>query len=202
MAEGITVSAGDITGGTIDAKAVGITPQTAPMEPSGSGSEPKTFTQEQVNRMIQERIARVKSEPPADYEDLKAKAAKYDELAEAQKSDLEKANDAATKAKAEADEWRAKFEAAQAEQERQQTIAAMASQYGVDLGALSRMGGDVEDNAKYLASLNANKPKYGQMPDAGQQPMVEQSLSELLKDAKSIDDRVRIRAEYNARNRK
>jgi hypothetical protein len=179
----------------------GTTSQTAPMEPSGSGSEPRTFTQEDVDRIVKERLARAKATPPADYEEFKAKAAKYDELAEAQKSDLEKANDAAAKAQAEAADWKAKFETAQAEQERQQTIAAMASQYKVDLGALSRMGGDVEDNAKYLASLNANRPKYGQMPDAGQQPMGEQSLEDALKGAKNANERIRIRAEFNARNR-
>jgi hypothetical protein len=36
------------------------------------GEEVKTFTQEDVDRIVQERIARVKKEVPEDYEDLKA----------------------------------------------------------------------------------------------------------------------------------
>ena len=180
----------------------GTTPQTGSADQSGQqATEAKTFTQADVDRIVKERLSRAKHEPPADYEDLKAKAAKYDELAEAQKSDLEKANDAAAKAQSEAADWKAKFEAAQAEQERQKTIATMASQYKVDLGVLSRMAGDVEDNAKYLASLNANRPKYGEMPDTGSQQVVDTPLSELLKGAKNADERIRIREEYNARNR-
>jgi cation transport ATPase len=103
----------------------GTTPQTAPMEPSGP--EPKTFTQEQVNRMMQERVARVKSEPPADYEELKAKAARLDEIEEANKSELEKANDARAKAETEAADWKAKYEQAQAEHQRMATVTQMAA---------------------------------------------------------------------------
>ena len=41
-------------------------------------TEPKTFTQEQVEQMIKERVQRVKSSVPDDYEELKAKVAQYD----------------------------------------------------------------------------------------------------------------------------
>lgn len=53
--------------------------------------EVTTFTQAQVDRIVQERVARVKREAPEDYEDLKAKAKKLEELEAAQLSELEKA---------------------------------------------------------------------------------------------------------------
>lgn len=56
-----------------------------------SGSEQQqTFTQDDVNRIVQKRVAKY-----SDYEDLKAKAAKYDETVEASKSDLQKATEKA-----------------------------------------------------------------------------------------------------------
>ena len=177
----------------------GTTPQTAPMEPSGP--EPKTFTQEQVNRMMQERVARVKSEPPADYEELKAKAARLDEIEEANKSELEKANDARAKAETEAADWKAKYEQAQAEHQRMATVTQMAAQYKVDASVLSRMGGDVEENAKLLAGVISAQPKYGPVSDGGDQPAPVESLEDQLAKAKSPQERIRIRAEINARNR-
>ena len=176
------------------------TTQTPTAEGSGSGNGPRTFTQADVDRIVQERLARAKSTPPADYDDLKAKAAKYDELAEANKSDLERANDAASRAKADADEWKAKFEALQAEQERMTSVQAMAAQYRVDAGTLSRMAGDVEDNAKYLAGVEAARPKFGSMSDGGEKQPPAQTLAEALKGVKSTAERIRIREEFNARN--
>lgn len=62
--------------------------------PSGDGQQAapaeKTFTQADVDKIIQDRLARVKQEPPADYEDLKAKAAKLDDLEAANQSELDK----------------------------------------------------------------------------------------------------------------
>ena len=178
------------------------TSQTAPMEQSGSGETPKTFTQEQVNRMIQERIARVKREEPADYAELKAKAARLDEIEEANKSDLEKANDAASKAQTEAADWKAKFEALQAEQQRMTSVQAMAAQYKVDAGTLSRMGGDVEENAKYLADLEAARPKYPGITDNGGNSSSPQTLEEALKGAKTFQEQIWARAEWNKQHNK
>lgn len=74
------------------------TPDPAPPAPS---FEPIT-SQEDFDRRIQERIARVKATPPADYEDLKKKAAEFDKLQEANKTELEKAQERAAKAEREA----------------------------------------------------------------------------------------------------
>lgn len=52
--------------------------------------EERTFTQAEMNAIIQERVARERGKY-ADYDDLKAKAAQYDEAQEASKSDLQKA---------------------------------------------------------------------------------------------------------------
>ena len=70
-----------------------------------SDPEPAGFqaitSQDQFDRMVKDRIARVKATPPADYEDLKAKASKFDELDAANKSELEKANERAERAEKE-----------------------------------------------------------------------------------------------------
>ena len=50
---------------------------------SGEPAQERTFTQEQVDRIVQERLARAKAQVPPDYEEAKAKAAKYDEAQEA-----------------------------------------------------------------------------------------------------------------------
>ena len=62
---------------------------------------PKTFTQEQVNTIVANRVADF-----SDYEELKAKAAKYDEAEEANKSELQKAQDKAASLQKEIDELR------------------------------------------------------------------------------------------------
>ena len=62
----------------------------------------KTFTQEEVNKIVGERLAR-ESAKYADYETLKDKAAKFDEQEEASKSELQKAQDKAAKLQSELD---------------------------------------------------------------------------------------------------
>ena len=65
-------------------------------------------TQEKFDEMVKERLARERAKF-SDYDELKAKAAKFDEAEEARKSDLEKANErineleAAAKSREEAD---------------------------------------------------------------------------------------------------
>lgn len=57
-------------------------------------NQEKTFTQEEVNAIVGERVRR-ESAKYADYETLKAKASKYDEAEEASKSELQKAQERA-----------------------------------------------------------------------------------------------------------
>lgn len=61
-------------------------------------AEPKTFTQEDVDRIVSKRVARYQ-----DYESLKEKAAKYDEQVEASKTDLQRATEKAASLQAELD---------------------------------------------------------------------------------------------------
>ena len=177
------------------------TTQTGTADPSGA-PEPKTFTQEQVDKIVQERLKRAKSEKPADYDELKAKAAKLDEIEDAQKTELERITEQATKAQASANEWQSKFEELQAQRQHELDVHNAATTYGVDADVLMRMGGDVEENAKFLQGKEAARPKFGDMHDGGEQTAPTQSLDEALKGAKNQQERIRIRAEYKARNRK
>ncbi|WP_406083102.1 hypothetical protein OHA01_26335 [Micromonospora zamorensis] len=67
--------------------------------------EPKPFTpitsQDDLNRIIADRVSRERGKF-ADYGDLKAKAGRLDEIEQANKSEIERANDRVTKAEAEA----------------------------------------------------------------------------------------------------
>lgn len=83
------------------------TPTPDPVEPVAEpAAEPRTFTQEQLDRIVQDRLARAKQAPPADYEDLKAAAARLAELEEANKTELQKAQDRATQLEKDAAEAR------------------------------------------------------------------------------------------------
>ena len=80
-----------------EAQAAASAAQTTPAQPAG-----KTFTQAELDSIVADRLARERAKYP-DYEDLKAKAAKYDAAEEAGKSELQKANDRAAALKTELD---------------------------------------------------------------------------------------------------
>lgn len=63
----------------------------------------RTFTQEDVNRIINKKYSEWASKT-ADYEDLKAKAQKFDEMEEANKTELQKATEKANQLQAQLDE--------------------------------------------------------------------------------------------------
>lgn len=68
---------------------------------STAGDEFKPITsQEDLNKVLNERLTRERAKF-ADYKDVKTKAAEYDKLAEANKSEIEKATERVTKAEAE-----------------------------------------------------------------------------------------------------
>lgn len=181
-------------------EAAAAAPQ-APQEPAATGNaaEAKTFTQEEVNAIVEKRLARAKSTPPADYEELKAKAAKLDELEEANKTELERATDALGKANAAASEWEAKYNGLMAEKERAEAVAKAASEHGVDAELLARMAGDVDENAAFLAAQEKARPKFGDMHDGGEQPPVGQTLDDIRK-IRNPQERIRARAQYLANN--
>ena len=66
---------------------------TVTTQENGEGQN-RTFTQDEVNAIVGKGVAEEKGKY-SDYEDLKAKAAKYDEAEEANKSELQKATERA-----------------------------------------------------------------------------------------------------------
>jgi len=72
-------------------EAEGTNEQQAEKSEEQSGKEAEQFkpitSQEDLNRVIGERVKRAK---PSDYDDLKAKAAKFDEIEQANKTELQK----------------------------------------------------------------------------------------------------------------
>lgn len=191
MSESTTTSQ---EGSTTEPKGEGAAGAASENQPAGGS--PKTFTQDEVNSLL----AREKREQQAkfsDYEDLKAKAAKYDELEEANKSELEKAQDATAKAMDEAKSWQAKYDELNAEVERRKAIDKAALEYKVDAAMLARMSGDVEDNAKFLAEQASNAPKYPSVSDGGETKPQGRTLDE-IRSIKDPVQRVRARAEYES----
>ena len=148
-----------------------------------------------------ERRAKDSNARLADYDEIKAKADRLDELEDAQKSELERVTESAARAQESASEWQAKYEELQAQRQHELDVRAAATTYGVDADVLMRMGGDVEDNAKFLQGKEAARPKFGDMHDGGEHVQPAQTLDEALKGAKNPQERIRIREEFNARNR-
>lgn len=79
---------------TVNQEAAGGAANTAgSAAPAGQSGE-KTFTQAELDRIVAERLSRDRAKY-ADYETLRAKAAKLDKLEEASKTELQKANERA-----------------------------------------------------------------------------------------------------------
>lgn len=120
----------------------------------------KTFTQSEMDAIIGDRLKRERQKY-SDYDDLKAKAAEYDKAQEASKSELQRAIE-------QRDALQAELGSLKAAQERAELVAKVAAEKGVSAEMLSRMSGDVEENAAFLAEQEAKRPKYGAVPDAGE----------------------------------
>ncbi|WP_235738990.1 DUF4355 domain-containing protein [Nocardioides alcanivorans] len=137
--------------------------------PSGetpAADEFKVITsQDELNRIIGERVKRAK---PADYDDLKAKAAKLDEIEQANQTEAEKA------AKRLAD-----LEAELTNTRRESTRLKIAADHGItdaDDIELFLTGTDEETltkQAKRLADRDADRKKNGNhVPREGQTPVL------------------------------
>lgn len=70
--------------------------ETVNQEAQNAEVETKTFTQEEVNSIVAERLGRDRQKY-ADYDSLKKKAEEYDKMQEASKTELEKATERANK---------------------------------------------------------------------------------------------------------
>ena len=113
----------------------------------------KTFTQEEVNRIINKRFA--------DYKTLEAKAKKFDEMEEAAKSELQKATEKAA-------ELQTKLDAIEKENEIRGIRDDVAKEAGVPAHLLSgNTKEECEAQAKALLEY-AGKAKYPQVKDGGE----------------------------------
>lgn len=105
-------------------------------ENNGGDDGDKVFTQDEVDRIVQDRLKRDRSSrpaEPADYKDLQAKAKKLDELEAANATDLERAQKEAADATARAEQAEA---AAKAAAIRSSVVAAAAGSGAVDADAV------------------------------------------------------------------
>ena len=125
-------------------------PQTTP--------EPQTtFTQDDVNRIVAKRVAKY-----ADYDELKQKAAKFDEQVEAGKSELQKATEKANSLQAE-------LEALKKAESLRTMREEVANAKGVPARLLT--GKTAEEceaqAAEMIAWAQKSNPGYPKVPDGG-----------------------------------
>lgn len=121
-------------------------------------AEPKTFTQEDVDRIVTKRVARY-----SDYEALKEKAAKYDEQVEAGKSDLQRATE-------KAEHLQAELNAIKREAELRDMRDEVARAAGVPAGLLTGTSQEAcEEQAQALLTWAQQKAPngYPRIPDGG-----------------------------------
>ena len=121
--------------------------------------ETKTFTQTELDHIVGERLARER-EKYSDYEALKEKASRLDNIEESQKSELQKATERASAAEAEL----AALKKAAALREMKEKVAA---ETGVPANLLT---GESEDECKKVAEAikaYAN-PNYPTVEDRGE----------------------------------
>lgn len=78
-------------------------PKSDPPKADPPGDQAKTFTQAELERIVQDRVAR-ESKKYDGFDDLKTKAAEFDKIQDQQKSELQRANERAEKAERDAAE--------------------------------------------------------------------------------------------------
>lgn len=121
---------------------------------SQKAEEQKTFTQEEVDDIIKKRLARVKGDVPADYEELKSKAQKFDELEEANKTELQKATEQLEKLKSDI-----------AKRDAQDKLRATKAQVSKDTGVPAELiSGANEEEMKEFAEKVAKYAKRDSAP--------------------------------------
>lgn len=136
--------------------------ETVNQEQATKEVEVKTFTQEEVNGIVNDRLARERKKYEGiDLEALKSKAAKFDKMEEANKTELEKANDRAKALQAELDGIR---KANEVKEMREQ----VAKEIGIPANLLT---GNSEEECKEQAEAIkafANPSGYPSVRDGGE----------------------------------
>lgn len=126
-----------------------------------AGGQEKTFTQAELDRIVAERLGRERAKYEG-FEDFKAKAEKYDQLQEASKSDLQKAQE-------ESADWKTKYEALNREITARNIRDKISSETGVPADCLT---GETEEACKAQADailkFRGDKPKYPDLRDGGE----------------------------------
>lgn len=121
---------------------------------------PKTFTQEEVNKIISERLSKEKAKYEG-FAELKAKAEKFDAQEEANKTELQKAQEKSAKLEAE-------LKAIKEKAEKDALLAKVSAETGVPTTLLD---GENEEaiREKAQAILNFANPKgYPNLADGGE----------------------------------
>ena len=117
----------------------------------------KTFTQDEVNHIVAGRVKKY-----ADYDELKQKAEKYDQMEEANKTELQKATEKANALQSELDALKAANDLRDLRDE-------VSKAKGVPAELLT--GGtkeECESQADQILSFAANKPGYPAVADGGE----------------------------------
>lgn len=126
-------------------------------------SEEKTFTQKELDSIVADRLKRERSKYEG-FDELKAKAAKFDELEEASKTELQKVTERAEKLQTE-------LNSIKKSQELKNLREAVAKEAGIPLESMSLLTGETEevlkDQAKTIMSM-LNPSTYPQVPDGGE----------------------------------
>lgn len=123
-------------------------------------NEVKTFTQEEVNAIVKDRLTRAGAKY-ADYDALKEKAEKFDQLEEANKTELQKATERAEGLQAELDKLKNEYTVREMREK-------VAKETGVPVNLLT--GGTEEDcraQAKAIAEY-AKPSAYPKVRDGGE----------------------------------
>lgn len=143
-------------------------PDETPTPSESTEQQERTFTQAELDAIVKERLKRER-EKHSDYDELKAKAEKFDAAEEASKSELQKAVERAEAAEKELNGLKAK-------QQRAELVTSVAKEAGIDAELLAAMSGATEDeiraNAELLKAKFAAVPGYKADPhdQGGQHP--------------------------------
>ena len=117
----------------------------------------KTFTQDDVNRIVAERVKRY-----SNYEELKQKAEQFDKLEEANKSELQKAVDRANGLESELNELKNANTLRELRDE-------VSKEKGVPADLLTgKTKEECEAQAEQIISYATKRPGYPSVPDGGE----------------------------------
>lgn len=131
------------------------------VNPGAAEGTNKMFTQEELNQMIGDRLARERAKY-VDYESLKEKAAKFDKIEEESKTELQKATERADKLQAE-------LTMLKKAEEVRNTREEVAKDIGVPASLLTaETREDCEAQAKAILSFAKPDNGYPKVKDAGE----------------------------------